>query len=191
MKKWLKKLVAFYNKSLFNKKGLLGKKCVIGSRAKLINKSGKNDNAVLGNHVTFLGILDIGRHGRIVIGDNSVIRYATQIRSAEKITIGSEVIIANNVYICDHDSHPTDPQKRIEMCKEDHEGPLWDWYHAKRAPIIIEDNVWIGRFVTIMKGVTIGKGAIIASNAVVTKDVPPYSLCYGNPGLIKNGIYQQ
>jgi acetyltransferase-like isoleucine patch superfamily enzyme len=136
-------------------------------------------------------MLDIGPNGKIEIGDNSVIRYASQIRSAEKISIGSEVIIANNVYICDHDSHPTDPQKRIEMCQEDHEGPLWDWCHANKAPISIEDNVWIGRYVTIMKGVTIGKGSIVASNTVVTKDVSAYSLCYGNPGIVKNGIYKK
>ena len=189
MKKLYLKIAALYKKSVFMKKTFLGKNSRIGPKAKIINKS-KNKPHV-GEHVTFLGTLDIGPKGQISIGDNSVVRYSTQIRSALNISIGSEVIIANNVYICDHDSHPTNPQKRSEMCKEDHEGPMWDWEHAKQAPIIIEDNVWIGRYVTIMKGVTIGAGSIIASNTVVSKDVPSYSLCFGNPGIVKNGIYRE
>lgn len=36
-----------------------------------------------------------------------------------------------------------------------------------------------------MSGVHIGDGAVIAANAVVVKDVPPYALCAGNPGVIK------
>lgn len=48
-------------------------------------------------------------------------------------------------------------------------------------PVIIEDDVWIGVNVTILKGVRIGTGAIIAAGAVVTKDVPQYSIYGGIP----------
>ncbi|HRP37879.1 MAG TPA: acetyltransferase [Candidatus Dojkabacteria bacterium] len=43
----------------------------------------------------------------------------------------------------------------------------------------------------VLKGVTIGKGSIVASGAVVTKNIPPYSLCFGNPGIVKIGIYKK
>jgi len=46
---------------------------------------------------------------------------------------------------------------------------------------IIEDDVWIGHGVTIMRGVSIGEGSIIASNSVVTKNVEPYTICAGIP----------
>ena len=46
---------------------------------------------------------------------------------------------------------------------------------------IIEDDVWIGHGVTIMKGVKIGEGSIIAANTVVTKDIEPYSINVGIP----------
>jgi acetyltransferase-like isoleucine patch superfamily enzyme len=46
---------------------------------------------------------------------------------------------------------------------------------------IIEDDVWIGHGVTIMKGVKIGEGSIIAANSVVTKDIEPYSINAGIP----------
>ena len=52
------------------------------------------------------------------------------------------------------------------------------------APIVIEDNVWIGKRAAILKGVHIGKGSIIGLGAIVTKDVPPYCIVAGNPARI-------
>ena len=64
----------------------------------------------------------------------------------------------------------------------------WEWCHAQSAPVIIEDNVWIGQYCTILKGVRIGKGSIVATRAVVTKDVPPYSIVAGNPAKVVKKI---
>lgn len=50
-----------------------------------------------------------------------------------------------------------------------------------RGPIIIGNDVWIGRDALIMSGVTIGHGAAIAARAVVTKDVAPYEIVGGVP----------
>ena len=49
------------------------------------------------------------------------------------------------------------------------------------APVVIEDDVWAGSNVTILKGVTIGRGSVIAAGAVVTKSCPPYSIIGGVP----------
>lgn len=51
-------------------------------------------------------------------------------------------------------------------------------------PIIIEDDVWTGANITILKGVTIGRGSVIAAGAVVTKSCPPYSIIGGVPAKI-------
>lgn len=55
--------------------------------------------------------------------------------------------------------------------------------HAKEfdQDVIIEEDVWCGANVTILKGVTVGRGSIIAAGAVVTKDVPRYSISGGVP----------
>jgi acetyltransferase-like isoleucine patch superfamily enzyme len=53
-----------------------------------------------------------------------------------------------------------------------------------KGDIIIENDVWIGAYATIMSGVKISNGAIVAANSVVTKDVPPYSIVAGNPAKI-------
>lgn len=52
------------------------------------------------------------------------------------------------------------------------------------APVVIEDDVWTGANVTILKGVTIGRGSIIAADAVVTKSFPPYSIIDGVPAKV-------
>ena len=52
--------------------------------------------------------------------------------------------------------------------------------------VFIEDDVWLGANVVILKGVTIGHGSVVAAGAVVTKSFPPYSIIGGVPAkLIK------
>ena len=48
-------------------------------------------------------------------------------------------------------------------------------------PVVIEDDVWIGANVLILKGVTISKGTIVAAGSVVTKSTKPYSIVKGVP----------
>ena len=51
-------------------------------------------------------------------------------------------------------------------------------------PVVIEDDVWTGANITILKGVTIGRGSVIAAGAVVIKSCPPYSIVGGVPAKI-------
>lgn len=47
--------------------------------------------------------------------------------------------------------------------------------------VVIEEDVWCGANVTILKGVTVGRGSIIAAGAVVNRDIPPYCIAGGVP----------
>ena len=49
---------------------------------------------------------------------------------------------------------------------------------------LVKRSASIGANATIVCGVTIGEYSMIGSGAVVTKDIPPYSLVIGNPGVI-------
>ncbi|CAM3029649.1 CatB-related O-acetyltransferase [Sphingomonas antarctica] len=50
------------------------------------------------------------------------------------------------------------------------------------APLIIEDDVWVGHNTVILPGCKfIGRGAIIGAGSIVTKNVEAYTIVAGNP----------
>lgn len=51
---------------------------------------------------------------------------------------------------------------------------------------VIGDCVWIGVNSTIVGGITIGNDVLIAPNSFVNTDVPPHSVVFGNPCIIKH-----
>jgi len=53
-----------------------------------------------------------------------------------------------------------------------------------KGPVIIGNDVWLGRKVTIVSGVTIGDGSVVGAHSVVTKDIPPYCVAAGNPARV-------
>ncbi len=57
-------------------------------------------------------------------------------------------------------------------------------FESSVRPIVIGNDVWIGRGAFISGGVRIGDGAVIAARAVVTKDVPPYAIVGGTPARV-------
>jgi acetyltransferase-like isoleucine patch superfamily enzyme len=49
--------------------------------------------------------------------------------------------------------------------------------------VVIEDDVWVGANVLILKGVKIGRGCIIGAGSIVVKSIPAYTIYVGSPGL--------
>lgn len=52
------------------------------------------------------------------------------------------------------------------------------------APIVIEDDVFVGMEALVLRGVTVGEGAVVGAGAVVTQDVPPQTVGAGNPATV-------
>ena len=116
----------------------------------------------------------------IVFGKNVEINDYVHIVSSESVKIGNNVLLASKIFISDtnhgcysgtlntHSSPETIPNDRL----------------LSTNPVIIEDNVWIGEFVSILAGVKIGKGSIIGSNSVVSKSIPPNCIAVGSPARI-------
>lgn len=65
--------------------------------------------------------------------------------------------------------------KKINLEKEGVDVSQYD------SDVVIDEDVWLGCNVTILKGVHIGKGAIVAAGSLVVKDVAPYSIVGGVP----------
>lgn len=148
--------------------------------------SGSQENIVIGKHCVMGGSCIALYGGKISIGNNVYIGPGTSLQAKESITVGDNVIIANNVILLDNNNHPTSPEMRLKMsaCEDFIHDELWSWKYAESAPVVIEENVWVGRDARILKGVTVGKGSIVALGAVVTKDVPAYCVVAGNPARV-------
>lgn len=128
--------------------------------------------------------LALGKRARVNVGDH-VYAAGLMILSEHEVQIGSRVIFSFHVVIADSDFHPLDPAQR--MLDAIAISPL----HAGvarpaigSAPVVIEDDVWIGPNATILKGVTIGAGAFIEPGSLVTRNVPPRARVLGNPAQI-------
>ena len=117
-------------------------------------------------------------HENIYFGDNVFIgEYASFIASISKIYIGSNVMFGPHVTIRGGD-HRTDLLgKHMIEVTESEKKPEND------KAIYIEDDVWIGTNTTILKGVRIGTGSVVGACSVVTKDIPPYTIHVGCPGI--------
>lgn len=50
--------------------------------------------------------------------------------------------------------------------------------------VVIEEDVWTGANVVILKGVTIGRGSVVAAGSVVNRSCPPYSIIGGVPAKV-------
>jgi len=55
---------------------------------------------------------------------------------------------------------------------------------AARIQVVMEDDVWLGEFVSVLAGVRIGKGSIIGTMSTVSRDIPPYSIAVGSPARV-------
>lgn len=107
--------------------------------------------------------------GSISIGQRTFINRLVTIVSREKIDIGDDVLIADNVSIYDHDHQTTN--NNITYGQQGFIGER----------VVIENNVWIGSHSVILKGVTVGKNAIIAAGSVVNHSVPSNEMWGGVP----------
>lgn len=126
----------------------------------------------------------------VAIGERVFIGGGSKLISAEKLSIGSDVLISWGVTLVDHNSHSISFSERKQDLAEWIEGRK-DWTHVPRAPIIIEDKVWIGFEAKILKGVRIGEGAVVGAASVVTKDVLPWTIVAGNPARVIREIPEE
>lgn len=127
----------------------------------------------LGSNLTMGRVfISVAPNARLSIGHDCSINDYSRIVSNYGCFIGNNVMIGELVSILDVD-HVVD-QSEIPMRTQGFVG----------APVVVEDDVWIGRGVAILKGVRIGKGAVIGANAVVNRDIPPYSIAVGVPARV-------
>lgn len=130
----------------------------------------------VGKHTNIHPTVIIREGEYISIGDHCLINHNNLLQAGKSkygsITIGNYVHTGVNVmFLAFNHGFYT---KEIPTKEQDY----------LDAPIVVEDDVWIGGGSVILSGVTIGKGAIIAAGAVVNRDVPPYTIVGGVPAKV-------
>lgn len=113
----------------------------------------------------------VGGNGILRIGSNVGIN-SSSIFCDNSITIGNNVLIGGGCQIFDTNFHNIN---YIERRNPDTNGI------SKTAPIVIEDDVFIGGHCIIQKGVRVGARSIVAAGSVVIKSIPSDELWGGNP----------
>lgn len=140
----------------------------------LIGKNFRMNNGLKGNPIgrPQRCIFFVGKNAHLEIGNNVGISQSAIICHSS-VTIGNNVKIGGGVCIYDTDFHSLDPNERNNVES--------DFKSKTNKPVVIEDNVFIGTHVTILKGVSIGSNSIIGACSVVTKSIPPNEIWAGNP----------
>ena len=128
----------------------------------------------VGERVWVEAPLQVSYGDNVTFGDDVFVNVGFTLVDDVEVTIGSRVMIAPNVTIT-VTGHPVHPELRAGMAQFS-------------APVVIEDDVWLGAHVVVLPGVTIGAGSIVGAGSVVTKDVPPNVVVGGVPARVLRSI---
>ncbi len=138
--------------------------------ARLMLRSSTHSNPLAPNRPVVLST--ISAQARLEIGDDFGMTGGSVVCKSH-IKIGNRVAVGANSIIADTDFHPLDPDERRR-----------DFLAGATAPVVIEDDVFVGMQSIILKGVTIGSGSVVGAGSVVTRNVPPGVVVAGNPAQV-------
>ncbi len=113
----------------------------------------------------------------IQICRGSMLMNGCELMSQSRISIGENCRIGAGCIFLDADFHALGVDERDKV--------------GVTKPIIVGNNVWLGRSVTVLKGVHIGNDAVVGANSVVTKDIPAGGIVVGNPMQVVGSIYER
>ena len=105
----------------------------------------------------------------IIIGNRVFLGRGCEFNIRSRIHVSDDCLIGSGCKFVDHNHAMT--ASGLPMNKQP----------CPEAPIILEEDVWLGANVVVLKGVRIEKGAVIGAGAVLTKSVRPYEIWVGVP----------
>lgn len=137
-----------------------------------------------------LNSVEVGRDTKIFdqvnlykckIGENSKIEPFTYIE--EDVSIGNNVKIKPDVFIPSGVTIEDDVfiGPGVKFTNDKYPRSKGEWKPLKTT---VKKGASIGAGAVILPGITIGEGAMVGAGSVVTKDVPPFTLVFGNPAKV-------
>ena len=148
----------------------IGSQCRIGRNCLLRANTESTCALLIGDNTNIKeNVLVNTNKGTITVGNDCWVGPFTLIYGNGDVTIGNHVMIASHCAInsVSHHASRTD----VPMSQQG----------IYTAPVVIEDDVWIGIGAIILQGVRIGSGSIIGAGAVVNRDVEPGTVVAGVP----------
>ena len=124
-----------------------------------------------GRNIKGMRYVTIDGYNKITIGNNFFSASGLALSATEGINIGNDVTFGPDVMIFGGNHKTNIPGFKINQI---HTGDKLDI-------IVVENDVWVGARTIILSGVIIGEGSIIGAGSVVTKKMPYYYVCAGNP----------
>lgn len=121
----------------------------------------------MGNNI----VLDVPLGGSLCIGDGAKLTMHVVVAAANRVEIGSGSQIAEYVSIRDSDHG-------ILLGRPIEDQPLLT------APVLIQNDVWIGRGVAVLRGSVIEAGAVVGANSVVKGTIARAAIAVGAPARI-------
>jgi len=120
-----------------------------------------------------------------VIGDNCNINAHCLIEN--QVFLGNNVTIKCGVYLWDgiHIENNVQIGPNVTFTNDMYPRAKTSFELLKT---IVKDGASIGANSTIIGGITIGEYALIGAGSVITKNIPPYTIWYGNPARHKGYI---
>lgn len=100
----------------------------------------------------------------VILGNNVTIKSGVQLWDGMRI--GNDVFVGPNVTFT-NDKYPVSGNSNFE-----------------KQTTIVENGVSIGANATILPGLRLGNNSVIGAGSVVTKNLPAFSLAFGNPARV-------
>ena len=100
----------------------------------------------------------------LVMQEHSCLAPEVDCYNVDKVFIGSYSTVSQKTYLCSASHDVTKSSNPLIT-----------------APIIIENQVWIGANVFLGMGVTINTGAVVGATSSVYKDIEAWTIVGGNP----------
>jgi len=129
------------------------------------------DKVFIREQIWLEAIKDMGEPS-IQIKEGVYIGDFAHINACDSIVIEADVLIANHVFITDHNHN-----------YENLDVPIRKQGISVINKVNIGKKSWLGEKVSII-GASVGRNCIIGANSVVTKDIPDYSIAVGSPARV-------
>jgi putative colanic acid biosynthesis acetyltransferase WcaF len=116
--------------------------------------------------------------GKVVVFPTASIVFPWKLALSPRSMIGPNVSVYNLAQVSL--LRGANVSQNCHLCAGTHDYKRWSMPLVAK-PIVIGENAWLGADVFVGPGVNIGELCVVGARSVVVKDLPPRTVCAGNP----------